>query len=155
MKSYGNKIIAHGTNGAVELIEDKVIITRNSKLAFFTHGMSGEKEILVSRISSIQLKKPSMITAGYIQFAFMGGQEAKGGIVNAVKDENTVMFKKDTFSQFEQVKKAIEEKMSQPATSNKPVTSSLDEIEKLAGLKEKGIITEEEFQAKKTQLLGL
>jgi hypothetical protein len=34
-------------------------------------------------------------------------------------------------------------------------TSNLDELEKLAGLKEKGIITEEEFNQKKKQLLGL
>ena len=33
--------------------------------------------------------------------------------------------------------------------------SYIDELEKLAELKEKGIITEEEFQAKKKQLLGL
>ena len=31
----------------------------------------------------------------------------------------------------------------------------IDELERLAGLKEKGIITEEEFQAKKKELLGL
>ncbi|WP_319643278.1 SHOCT domain-containing protein [Methanovulcanius yangii] len=31
----------------------------------------------------------------------------------------------------------------------------LDELEKLAGLKEKGVITEEEFEAKKKQLMGL
>jgi hypothetical protein len=31
----------------------------------------------------------------------------------------------------------------------------IDELERLAGLKEKGIITEEEFQAKKKALLGL
>jgi hypothetical protein len=31
----------------------------------------------------------------------------------------------------------------------------IDELERLAGLKDKGIITEEEFEAKKKQLLGL
>lgn len=31
----------------------------------------------------------------------------------------------------------------------------IDELERLAGLKEKGIITEEEFQVKKKELLGL
>lgn len=31
----------------------------------------------------------------------------------------------------------------------------IDELERLAGLKEKGIITEEEFEAKKKRLLGL
>jgi len=34
-------------------------------------------------------------------------------------------------------------------------TSSLDELEKLAALKEKGIITEEEFNHKKKQILGM
>lgn len=34
-------------------------------------------------------------------------------------------------------------------------SSYLDELEKLAQLKDQGIITEEEFQAKKAQLLGL
>ena len=31
----------------------------------------------------------------------------------------------------------------------------MDELEKLAGLKEKGVITEDEFEAKKKQLMGL
>ena len=34
-------------------------------------------------------------------------------------------------------------------------TSDLDDLEKLSGLKDKGIITEDEFKAKKKQLLGL
>jgi len=33
--------------------------------------------------------------------------------------------------------------------------SNLDELEKLAALRDKGIISEEEFKAKKKQLLGL
>jgi hypothetical protein len=33
--------------------------------------------------------------------------------------------------------------------------SNLDELEKLAGLRDQGIITEDEFEAKKKQLLGL
>lgn len=37
---------------------------------------------------------------------------------------------------------------------NKPI-SSFDDIEKLASLKDKGIITEEEFLAKKKQMLGI
>ena len=48
---------------------------------------------------------------------------------------------------------------SSPAGSNaepQPAPSSdLDELEKLASLKDRGIITEEEFEAKKKQLLGL
>lgn len=41
------------------------------------------------------------------------------------------------------------------ARSGNTNNSNLDDLEKLASLKEKGVITEEEFQAKKKQLLGL
>lgn len=47
---------------------------------------------------------------------------------------------------------------SPPVQSPPPSTAQFDymaELEKLGELKEKGIITEEEFQAKKMQLLGL
>ena len=36
-----------------------------------------------------------------------------------------------------------------------PADSYLDELERLAGLRDKGIISEEEFEAKKKQILGL
>jgi hypothetical protein len=38
---------------------------------------------------------------------------------------------------------------------NKQVLSGLDQLEKLAALQEKGVITEQEFQAKKVELLKL
>jgi hypothetical protein len=48
---------------------------------------------------------------------------------------------------------------AQPVTSQAPAATTeasyLDELEKLAGLRDKGIISEEEFEAKKRQLLGL
>jgi hypothetical protein len=41
-------------------------------------------------------------------------------------------------------------------TENKPKTNdSYDDLEKLAKLKDQGIITEEEFAQKKKQILGL
>jgi hypothetical protein len=44
-----------------------------------------------------------------------------------------------------------------PASVDTPPaeTSTSDELEKLAGLRDQGVITEEEFEAKKKQLLGL
>jgi hypothetical protein len=42
-----------------------------------------------------------------------------------------------------------------PAAPPEPEPSYLDELERLAGLRDSGIITEEEFEAKKKQLLGL
>jgi hypothetical protein len=42
-----------------------------------------------------------------------------------------------------------------PVAPPEPEPSYLDELERLAGLRDSGIITEEEFEAKKKQLLGL
>ena len=40
-------------------------------------------------------------------------------------------------------------------TPAEPEPSYLDELERLAGLRDKGIVSDEEFEAKKKQLLGL
>jgi hypothetical protein len=42
-----------------------------------------------------------------------------------------------------------------PAASTQPEGSYLDELERLADLRDKGVISDEEFEAKKGQLLGL
>jgi hypothetical protein len=42
-----------------------------------------------------------------------------------------------------------------PAAPAVPEESYLDELERLAGLRDQGIITDEDFEAKKKQLLGL
>ncbi len=44
---------------------------------------------------------------------------------------------------------------TQPAAPAAPGDAYLDELEKLAALRDKGIITDEEFENKKKQLLGL
>jgi len=145
---------AKGVNGQIQLLEYKIRIMRKGGMAFLTQGLRGNKEIQIKQISSIQFKQVSTFTNGFIQFAFLGGQEHKSGTLSATSDENTIFFNKGQQPAFEKIKEAIEEKMR----SNEKVetkTSDLDQLEKLAELKEKGIITEEEFNAKKKQILGL
>lgn len=48
-----------------------------------------------------------------------------------------------------------ENEQTQGQAENNSTGSNLDELEKLASLKDKGIITEEEFNLKKKQLLGI
>ena len=144
---------AKGWNGQLQLFETKVRITRKGFKALVQQGLKGDKDILIKEISSIQFKKVGW-TPGYIQFAFRGGQESKGGIWDADKDENTITFINPQEPAFVKIKEAIEEKMRSMGKSETK-TSDLDQLEKLAELKEKGIITEEEFNAKKKQILGL
>lgn len=62
------------------------------------------------------------------------------------------MFDKKQHPNFERLKEAIEQRMARPAVG--PAVSAADEIRKLAALRQQGILTQEEFDAKKKQLLG-
>ena len=154
-KPMEEKIIkkALGIGGQLELLENKVRIKRKGALAFMSgKGFKGDKEIFIKDISSIQFKKAGFTTNGYIQFAFYGGQETKGGIWNATKDENTIMFNSSHQKEFEEIKSMIDEMKARPEGERK---SGLDDLEKLAELKQKGIITQEEFDKKKKEILGV
>jgi hypothetical protein len=153
----GGILVAEGVQGSLELHADRVIIKRKGVMAALSHGLKGDKEILLSSISSIQWRKPGTFTSGFIQFAFIGGQEAKGGLLQAGQDENTVMFTSAQVPAFQRIKTEIDRRRTAPkAQPVAPVASSpLDELERLASLKERGFLTDEEFNAKKRQLLGL
>lgn len=146
-----------GYNGTLILTDTGVIIKRGAKGFLLGGGMlRGDKTIPYSSIVVVQLKKAGM-TAGYIQLTLKGGSEAKSGLFQSTTDENSINFHSafggNNNELFAEAKKLIEEKIN--AVNSTAKNSGLDDLEKLAALKEKGIISEEEFQAKKKQLLGL
>jgi len=146
-------IQAQGQGGEVDVYDEKIAIRRKGVLAFLNHGMKGDKEVPISKITSIQFKQAGTFINGYIQFSLPGGNESRGGAWAATKDENTIMFTKQQAPNFEKAKEMLDKKIyDNPDASSK---SGFDEIEKLAELKKKGIITKEEFEAKKKQLLGV
>ncbi len=147
------ELFAKGINGQLALYSNKLCILRKGFTSVMSQGLKGEKSILLSSISSIQLKKAGLLTNGYIQFSFMGGQEAKGGIFQGAADENTILFRKKQQAAFEEIKNQIENRTASEAPSGK--TSDADELTKFAALRDKGILTEEEFQQKKKLVLGL
>lgn len=67
------------------------------------------------------------------------------------------MFTKENQQDFIEIKNAIEEQISQFQNHNKYDKTSvgINDLVKLAKLRDKGIITEDEFQAKKRQILGI
>jgi hypothetical protein len=144
---------AIGHNGQLELTETVVRIKRNGVLAFISQGLKGDKEILVSHISSIQFKKANAFINGYIQFAFVGGQEAKGGIFQGAQDENSVMFRVSQQPAFEAFRDELQRRISS-GVPRSAQPSPMDELEKLASLRDKGIVSEDEFQKKKKELLA-
>ncbi len=158
----GNQVLleAKGRNGQLQLLPTKVRIIRKGAWALALQGVQGDKEIYLDQISSIQFKKAGL-SVGYLRFVFLGGQETKTGIRNTMKDENTVAFVQKHEAEFEAIKQAIEEKMHEARTSRmqQPLQQAAPadipaQIQKLAELKNQGILTEQEFQQKKEDLLA-
>ncbi len=149
---------ADGIGGQLELLQNAVRIRREGAFAKMSHGLKGDKEIRIHQISSIQFKQAGF-TNGYIQFSFSGGKENKDGIRDATKDENTVMFAGTHASEFEAIKNAIEQRMDEihsgaHAVPQPQQTDVVEQIEGLARLRDRGILSEQEFQAKKQDLLS-
>jgi len=145
----------NGTNGQLELLEDRIRIKRKGVVAFMGHGLKGDKEILIKQISAIQFKKASNLANGFIQFSFLGGTEAKGGFWQATRDENTIFFRKNHQPDFEEIKNRLDAVMSAGPKGETQPPSSIHDLEKLAELRDKGIITHAEFEAKKKQILNI
>ena len=96
-----------GHTGQIELYENRVDIKRKGFMAFALHGFDGTKSIFLKSITSIQFKEAGIMTSGFIQFTFSGGDEAKKGLFDATKDENTVVFTKEQQAGFEKVRDYI------------------------------------------------
>jgi glutaredoxin-related protein len=148
---------AEGTNGAIKVHNTTIELVRKGLNARLL-GLRGNKEIQISSITSIQFKEPGMLTNGFIQFSFSGSQERKGGVFDATKDENSVVFTKKNLKNFVMIRDLINQKRDELQNikySATTQTNSFADLEKLAELRDKGIVTAEEFEVKKRQILGL
>ncbi|HBR10684.1 MAG TPA: hypothetical protein DD740_00440 [Chryseobacterium sp.] len=148
---------ATGENGILKVNENTIELIRKGLTAKLI-GLRGTKEIMIKDITSIQLKEPGFLTNGFIQFAFPRSQESKAGTFDAAKDENSIIFNKKQKNQFIQIRNLINDKrknIHNQANQLNAVSNQFDDLEKLAGLRDKGIISDEEFTIKKKQILGL
>lgn len=139
-----------GYNGVLILTETGVVIKRGLRGMLLGGGMlRGDKTIPYSSIVAIQMKKAGL-TAGYLQLTLAGGSEAKSGLMQSTTDENSINFYSSKNTIFEEAKTLLEERIG----SRPILNSSFDELEKLAKLREKGIVSEEEFIEQKKKLLS-
>jgi hypothetical protein len=134
-----------GKNGQIELYEDKIIIKRKGLAAKMTHWGKGTKEIPLDSITSVQLKEPGYITAGYIQFGQSGYSEDSGGLKSATKDENSVNFNKGNKREFVELKNRINKLRKDSEGQN----SELGALERLKERFAEGEISEREFRRKR------
>ncbi len=135
----------------LKVYEDRIVISHSGVLNFFAKGINGDKTIYYNDLTAVQFKKAGRI-AGHIQFSLLGGRESVGGVFAAFLDENTVTINSKENDTAEKMVACIQEKIKETRST---AVSSADEIMKLKKLMDMGVITQEEFDTKKKQLLEL
>jgi len=122
---------------------DKGFLTRETSSDFY-----------YKNIRQVALVEGGMIAKGYI-YINVGGDTPS---VVWPTNPSGVLLKTKNNSLAKEIKSFIEKKMGeQPSGSQNVVveSSGADELKKYAELKEQGIISQEEFDAKKKEILGL
>lgn len=149
-----------GVGDKLTVYEDRIVIKHKGVLNLMAMGIHGDKTIYYSDLTAIQFKAGGML-AGHIQFSVLGGNESRGGVLSASGDENTVTFNADKNREAQTIHEYLNNKLKEIKTGkNAPIVQSVavsvaDELKKFKELLDMGVITQEEFDTKKKQLLGL
>ena len=152
---------AEGRGGHLWLFADRVRIKHHGVRGALTTGvLKGDKEIRLDQITAVQWRDPGSMWLGHIQFSFMGGSSDAR---IASRDENAILFSKGQEPAFRAIKEEIDRLtrarqqptvmlVSAPAQPAGPGIP--EQIKQLAGLRDAGILTDQEFAAKKIELLS-
>ena len=152
---------AKGVNGQVTLLMDRIRIERKGGLSFLAYGFRGTKEILIREMTSIEYKDAGGMLNGHILFLYRGGRDVKTSVFgdnSITSNENAVIFDRDNQAAFDTLREMLNDKIEQYANPQQVVmqagTSNLDELKKLAELRDDGVITSDEFDQEKAKLLS-
>ena len=143
---------ATAMNGEIEPFEDRVRIKRDVA----GHGgwwSRTQKDFALDHITSVQLGVVGVRTNVFIQFIAAGGVAAED-VLEAARDENCITFTIARQQAFVWIKSTLKHMLT-ARTARSATVSPIAELEKLVAPRDRGIVTEDEFQTKKRQLLGL
>lgn len=140
-----------GYDGELELNSNAITIKKGRKDAGRT--------IPLSNIVSSTLIKPALGFAGCIFVQVLGAKTYPSvgqTVLQFVSDVNAICFRKSKYEEAKAFKEALDKAI---ATGNAPAqTESLSDMDALRQLKQlldEGVITQDDFDKKKAQLLGI
>jgi len=129
---------------------------------FWAGGLKGEKKLFYRNISAVNIKNASTFSQGFLQFTLHGSPERNSifGSIGLANDENSIIFSNKDNIIMQELKRFVEEKISEasaPVVSQTVISekSAAEQIKEFKELLDLGVITEEEFNQKKKQLLNL
>jgi hypothetical protein len=155
-------ISARGRNGTVHFDGNFVTIERSGFIGRATHG-KGDNRYPIASLSAVRFKPGSSLIYGFIEFVVGGGQETKRRtsimVSEGADNPNAVTLTKAQTPEMAVLRDAIEAAITAhhnaPSTTVAPAGPSIPEqIRQLADLRDSGILTDAEFEAKKASLLA-
>lgn len=151
-----------GHTGTIRFDGRMITILRTGFLARASVG-KGEKQIPLAHVTAIQFKPAGPLVNGFIQFTVSGGNERRSRFgqqtTDAARDENSVVFHYKQREQFVALREAVQLAMAATQSTPQPRAQDHDaddipqKIKKLAELHAAGVLTDDEFAAKKADLL--
>lgn len=143
----------------LKVYEDYCVLTAKKNLTtlFITNKFfAGEKKFYFSDLTSVQYRAPGTITDGYLEFEYPGSRS--GNSSGAYSSENSISFAKRDAAKMEEIYHYIDQKiheLKRPQAAAAAAPSPAEELKKFKKLLDMGVISQEEFDSKKKQLLGL
>lgn len=159
------------TNGYITVFHDYVVFSRNSLAGYTAQGAAGARTYYYRDIALVEYRKPNLAANGYLKIVLAGTNDVRSGTRSSTpravaQDPNTMVlraFKSSVPVESEKIYNFIQRRVHEIKTAPPPApvfappepASNADEIVKYKQLMDQGIITAEEFEAKKRQLLGI
>ena len=143
----------------IEVFNDRVVFTHKGigPITNASH-ICGTKIVYIRDITSVEFKEPTLLSAGYLQVNFAGKTFRGDPVMQGDEYSIPIAFKKmvpPAKAVWECINQLISEYKNSNTVQQSNTSSVADEILKFKNLLDNGIITQEEFEAKKKQLLGL
>lgn len=150
-------IEAIGQNGQLAFDGSIITITRKGFFGTVGHGRN-TKTLPLRSVSAVQFKPANALLNGYVSFSISGesGRSRAGnGRTDATTDENAVIIMKKHMPAMQAFVDAVQAAITAPASVDAvPSLDPMEQLGKLAALRDAGVVTAEEFDAKKAELLS-
>ena len=143
----------------LKVYEDHCVLTakKNAVSLLITNKFfAGEKKFYYSDLTSVQFRDPGLITDGYMEFEYPGSRS--GNSSGAYTSENAIAFTKKDLEKMKEIYNYVDGKIREYKNKGNETVQQLspaDELKKFKELLDAGIIKQDEFDAKKKELLGL
>lgn len=145
---------AKGHNGQIRIEGDWLVIERKG-LGRLGHS-KGDKRIALGQIVAVKMRPAGRFANGFIHFSTSGRDDFSGGLEDAARDDNSVIFLRKHQADFDELREHVEGYAASHLadTSSQGAQGTAEQLRQLAALRDEGLLTTEEFDAKKAELLS-